>query len=223
MDLTANLLIIVLLATCVILVVAGILIFMLMRSPQETGASGKCGNCGYNVQGLTEFQCPECGADLREVGIARPGKSMTPQILVALGVFVVLFAGCCGAGLLLTYNSTEMTPAVAAQVAPALPPVSPGEITWTWDLVEYNDGNHVISIKFNKSSIDALPIGDYELAEALTEMLKSSPKNWTTEEFADIELLIDGNPYRVGDYAEIEKNPLPDSDEIEAAESHLPS
>lgn len=31
-----------------------------------------CGQCGYRVQGLPTFTCPECGADLREVGIETP-------------------------------------------------------------------------------------------------------------------------------------------------------
>lgn len=35
------------------------------------GGSGEpsCGNCGYGVQGLPTFTCPECGSDLRQVGI----------------------------------------------------------------------------------------------------------------------------------------------------------
>src|SRR5688572_22840152 len=31
-----------------------------------------CGHCGYNVRGLESFTCPECGSDLREVGMFRP-------------------------------------------------------------------------------------------------------------------------------------------------------
>ena|SRR5690242_16377075 len=32
-----------------------------------------CRACGYAVKGLPTFICPECGSDLREVGIATPG------------------------------------------------------------------------------------------------------------------------------------------------------
>ena len=32
-----------------------------------------CNACGYAVRGLPSFTCPECGSDLREVGIATPG------------------------------------------------------------------------------------------------------------------------------------------------------
>ena len=34
----------------------------------------KCGQCGYIVRGVAGVHCPECGADLREVGIVT-GKS----------------------------------------------------------------------------------------------------------------------------------------------------
>src|SRR5690348_16120877 len=33
-----------------------------------------CGKCQYPVRGISTFQCPECGADLREVGIVPPGS-----------------------------------------------------------------------------------------------------------------------------------------------------
>ena len=33
-----------------------------------------CGNCGYPARGISTLECPECGADLREVGIVRPGQ-----------------------------------------------------------------------------------------------------------------------------------------------------
>jgi hypothetical protein len=32
-----------------------------------------CRACGYAVRGLPSFRCPECGSDLREVGIDTPG------------------------------------------------------------------------------------------------------------------------------------------------------
>jgi len=37
-----------------------------------------CGNCGYPVRGLESFTCPECGSDLREVGIATPAMRRGP-------------------------------------------------------------------------------------------------------------------------------------------------
>lgn len=35
------------------------------RTPPEPS----CGNCGYNVIGLPGHICPECGSDLRQVGV----------------------------------------------------------------------------------------------------------------------------------------------------------
>ncbi len=37
------------------------------KAASEFGA--KCGGCGYPCRGISTFQCPECGADLREVGM----------------------------------------------------------------------------------------------------------------------------------------------------------
>ncbi|MEM9111381.1 MAG: hypothetical protein AAGC72_15305 [Planctomycetota bacterium] len=34
-----------------------------------------CGQCGYAVRGIETLACPECGADLREVGIIMPGQA----------------------------------------------------------------------------------------------------------------------------------------------------
>lgn len=34
-----------------------------------------CGRCRYCVRGLETFTCPECGSDLREVGILTPGAA----------------------------------------------------------------------------------------------------------------------------------------------------
>ena len=34
-----------------------------------------CRACGYAVRGLPSFTCPECGSDLREVGIDTPGAA----------------------------------------------------------------------------------------------------------------------------------------------------
>jgi|GEM_PF-3506580 len=34
-----------------------------------------CGHCGYAVRGLDSFTCPECGSDLREVGIVAPSPT----------------------------------------------------------------------------------------------------------------------------------------------------
>lgn len=48
-----------------------------MASPAATQSN--CGKCGYLVTGLPTFQCPECGSDLREVGIVKQDVKKGPR------------------------------------------------------------------------------------------------------------------------------------------------
>ncbi|MEM9418820.1 MAG: hypothetical protein AAGA25_07210 [Planctomycetota bacterium] len=41
-------------------------------------ALAQCGNCGYPARGALSFNCSECGADLREVGIVTPAQRRRP-------------------------------------------------------------------------------------------------------------------------------------------------
>jgi hypothetical protein len=41
----------------------------------DGGTDPLCGQCGYCVRGLETMICPECGGDLREVGIITPGSA----------------------------------------------------------------------------------------------------------------------------------------------------
>lgn len=68
-----------------LLVVAGLIAGIVMWA---TGGSGggqmSCGQCGYAARGLSGTSCPECGADLREVGIrpsGNPGRRTTGMVL----------------------------------------------------------------------------------------------------------------------------------------------
>lgn len=51
-----------------------------------------CGRCGYPARGLGSLDCPECGADLRDVGI------VTPALVHAFG------GGAAGCGLPLAWT-----------------------------------------------------------------------------------------------------------------------
>jgi class 3 adenylate cyclase len=51
-----------------------------MTSADPTAAPTACGHCGYRVRGLSTFVCPECGSDLREVGIVRPRPRSLPLV-----------------------------------------------------------------------------------------------------------------------------------------------
>ncbi len=57
--------------------------------PREEKADpyGHCGACGYSTRGLQSDVCPECGADLREVGRIYPHADMVRDMV---GLVVVL-------------------------------------------------------------------------------------------------------------------------------------
>lgn len=43
------------------------------RARQRKIREPVCARCGYLVRGIAQLRCPECGSDLREVGIIAPG------------------------------------------------------------------------------------------------------------------------------------------------------
>jgi class 3 adenylate cyclase len=61
----------------VILLVLLLLLIRGYRRRARAEARSVCGRCGYMVAGLPTFACPECGSDLREVGIVRKGHTAT--------------------------------------------------------------------------------------------------------------------------------------------------
>ncbi len=65
----------------------------LRRVRAKLNRDPSCGACGYAVRGLPSFQCPECGSDLRDVGIITPRirGPISPLLLVFLwSIFVVI-------------------------------------------------------------------------------------------------------------------------------------
>lgn len=57
---------------------------------------GECGRCGYSARGIAALCCPECGADLRRVGIV-PAETVAvaPPVraTAAVAVFILLSSG----------------------------------------------------------------------------------------------------------------------------------
>ena len=49
-----------------------------------------CGACGYSVVGLTTMTCPECGGDLRSVGIVTPHARQGAGWIATAAAFTVL-------------------------------------------------------------------------------------------------------------------------------------
>jgi hypothetical protein len=53
--------------------------------PTTHSDEATCGNCGYCVRGIAGLVCPECGADLREVGIITPNlRHPVPRYVKAI-------------------------------------------------------------------------------------------------------------------------------------------
>jgi hypothetical protein len=61
-----------------------VLFWVALRRPPTRQPS--CGHCGYAVEGLEALSCPECGSDLRKVGIETPKRRMLHP-----GLFILLW------------------------------------------------------------------------------------------------------------------------------------
>jgi hypothetical protein len=63
------------------------------RTPAAAaGAEPHCGRCNYIVRGVPSFTCPECGSDLREVGIltSRVIRPVGPGSFIAMWTLLLL-------------------------------------------------------------------------------------------------------------------------------------
>lgn len=68
-----------------------------------------CGSCGYPARGIDSLNCPECGADLRVVGIVRPGE----QNRLGFGCLLIpgfSIAAFVVAGILYAYLTEQVLP-----------------------------------------------------------------------------------------------------------------
>ena len=77
-----------------VLIVGGLIYgIILMSGGGSRGGSAEmsCGGCGYAVRGLEALNCPECGGDLRQIGINRGQRSGSRGAGITL---VVLCGGC---------------------------------------------------------------------------------------------------------------------------------
>jgi hypothetical protein len=62
-----------------LIIAAGTAVWLIVRLRGRRVTDPVCGRCGYAVRGLPTFTCPECGADLREVGILTPRRGGPPS------------------------------------------------------------------------------------------------------------------------------------------------
>jgi len=96
-----------------LVVPVGIVVALLVqrsRGSANADDGAVCGKCGYSTRGLPGLDCPECGSDLREVGIVLPQKA-GPKIWVwfvlAGGIAMVLLV--CLGGLIFSVRSAPVT------------------------------------------------------------------------------------------------------------------
>lgn len=82
-----------------------------------------CGGCGYAVRGLEALNCPECGADLRMVGITRGqnGGSRVAGIVLTVCCGGVLMLGCLGSALFFVAASSPSSSTTTLQAYPTQP------------------------------------------------------------------------------------------------------
>jgi hypothetical protein len=65
------------------LVVGVVVIVLVAARRRKRVAQPSCGACRYPVAGLEVLRCPECGADLRTVGILTPANSGPSRTMIA--------------------------------------------------------------------------------------------------------------------------------------------
>src|SRR5690606_16598108 len=63
----------------VVNVAAWLIVRRRRRAAAAPAAERVCGKCGYRVAGLPSFTCPECGSDLRDVGIVSAPRARRPS------------------------------------------------------------------------------------------------------------------------------------------------
>ncbi|MDB5321315.1 MAG: Adenylate cyclase [Phycisphaerales bacterium] len=69
-----------------LLLAAALVGFAIRQRGLAGRAEASCGRCGYDVRGLPTFFCPECGSDLREVGIS----SGSPRRVMGLLILAIV-------------------------------------------------------------------------------------------------------------------------------------
>lgn len=79
----------------VVLIVIIAVLFAGRRDAKTSGQHGKvCGHCQYPVRDLPSFTCPECGNDLRKVGIVsiapRPRRK---ALTIAVAILAAMLVG----------------------------------------------------------------------------------------------------------------------------------
>lgn len=89
-------------------VALGVMWWRVVRGPRG-GDLPQCGRCGYAVRGTQSLNCPECGGDLREVGITTPKQRgrVGPVAFVVLWTLLLPVPGCLVSGILMAVGPQQ--------------------------------------------------------------------------------------------------------------------
>lgn len=85
--------------------VGGVIALIVLSKQRRGGDRLGCGRCGYDVKGLESLICPECGADLREIGTRSPGVSAAarPTLAVLAWSAILPLPAIVSTGLMVAY------------------------------------------------------------------------------------------------------------------------
>ncbi len=108
-----------------------------------------CAKCGYAVRGLMGLECPECGADLREVGITTPKQRgmVSPVLFVLLWTLLLPGPSCLVSGILSAVGPKTSVPSYML----TLEPITSGEYVSV-------DLNHMAMFQFGGAGYSSLSV-----------------------------------------------------------------
>ncbi len=89
----------------VIIALCVLTIWRAVTRPWRARAAPACERCGYAVVGLVSFECPECGGDLREIGIITPGMETKRRGSLAGALLAWTFLCLLVAGIAISLGS----------------------------------------------------------------------------------------------------------------------
>lgn len=158
--------------------------------PRGSGGAPACGSCGYAVADLTSFTCPECGGDLREVGIKTPAQEARRR-----GSLTGALAGWTFLCVLLAYFAVL----IIAETGSYPPPPSVIVYDWNETLAPKSGAFQSVSITVSASDfrhiqpieIELTGLGGEKHVHALVadtmlfSEVGSEPVAWSPEALAD--------------------------------------
>lgn len=96
-----------------VLAIGGVVLILRARGKRNPLTGPVCGDCRYSVVGLTNMICPECGGDLRRVGILTPhsprrtGRAIGAVIAFTITIFFVALVSSVGVAELLPLRHSD--------------------------------------------------------------------------------------------------------------------